>query len=190
MIAGAVAGSVIGTALIAVVAFLLYRRSRKAKAEAGDHALAVLSDNGKSELDSTPIMPPPAVSPSPSMMKNRMDNSSPVSVMSSPYSPHGSELPGQSPFQPPPPMPELHNQTAYPRTPELQGQHAYASQTHHEAYSQQVYEAPGQYRPPFSEAHGQPMSELHGMGWQSGPVANAYEMDGGHSRPQKPPHAQ
>ncbi|KAI3324371.1 hypothetical protein HD806DRAFT_494897 [Xylariaceae sp. AK1471] len=176
VIAGAVVGAVIGTALIAVVAFLLYRRSRKAKAEVAAFVPVVVpeSDNAKPELDNTSIAPPPAVSPSLSMMKNRMENSSPVSAISGLNSPHGSELPGQSPFQQPPPMPELHNQAAYSQTSELQGQSKYSLQTRHEAYSQQVY-----------NAHGPPMSELHGMGWQSGPVSNAYEMDAG----QQSPHA-
>ncbi|KAI1123263.1 hypothetical protein F5Y10DRAFT_252161 [Nemania abortiva] len=166
VIAGAVVGAVVGTALIAVVAFLLYRRSKKAQAA----AKAAVPDPGKPELDSTSVAPAPAGSPSPSMMKARMENPSPISAMSSPYAA--------------PPMPELHNQP--PRTPELQGQEAISPQTPSEAYSQQVYEEPGQYRPPISEAHGQPMSELQGMGWQSGPVPHAYEMDGSDSRNHMP----
>ncbi|KAI0201687.1 hypothetical protein F4808DRAFT_424768 [Astrocystis sublimbata] len=168
VIAGAVVGAVVGTALIAVVAFLFYRRSKKAQ-----HAAAttpVVSDNGKPELDSTAIVPPSTGSPSPSIMKSRMDNASPVSTMASPHSP--------------PPMPELHNQA--PRTPELHGQEAVSPQTPHEAQSQQLYEAHGQSRPQVFEAHGQPRSEL-GLGWQSGPVAHAYEMDASHP---PPPHAQ
>jgi hypothetical protein len=82
-------------------------------------------------------------------------------------------------------MPELYNQAAYSQTSELQGYTTH-SQTRHEAYKQQVHEAPGQYGPPGSNAHGPPMSELQGMGWQSGPVANAYEMDAGHGGPQSP----
>ncbi|KAI8947579.1 hypothetical protein F4801DRAFT_559969 [Xylaria longipes] len=171
VIAGAVVGSVGGTALIAVVAFLLYRRSKKAQQAA---ALAPdISDNGKPELDSTSVALLPTGSPSPSMMKNRMESSSPVSAISSPYAP--------------PPMPELHNQA--PRTPELHGQEAISPQTPHEAYSQQLYEAPGQSRPQVAEAHGQPMSELQGMGWQSGPVPHAYEMDAGDDRSHPSPHA-
>ncbi|KAI0449209.1 hypothetical protein F5B21DRAFT_520558 [Xylaria acuta] len=171
VIAGAVVGAVVGTALIAVVAFLLYRRSKKAQQAA---ALApVVSDDGKAELDSTSVAPPPAGSPSPSMMKYRMENSSPISAISSPYTP--------------PPMPELHSQA--PRTPELHGQEAISPRTPREAYSEQVYEAPGQFRPQAAEAHGQPMSELQGIGWRSGPVPQAYEMDASDDRGHPPPHA-
>ncbi|KAI8631233.1 hypothetical protein F5Y19DRAFT_24927 [Xylariaceae sp. FL1651] len=188
VIAGAVVGAVLGTALIAVVAFLIYRRSKKAKASLPDPAPDVVAENTKPELDSTSIAPPPAVStsPSPSVMKNRMENPSPVSAMSGYNSPHGSELPGQSPFPPPPPpMPELHNQNAYPQTSELQGHNAYSRQTTSVASSQQVYEAPGQHQQPVHEAHGQSRSELQVMGWQSGPVAHAYEMDGGYGGQQE-----
>ncbi|KAI1145469.1 hypothetical protein F4825DRAFT_467311 [Nemania diffusa] len=162
VVAGAVVGAVVGTALIAVVAFLLYRRSKKAQAAA---QAAAVPDPGKPELDSTAVAPPPTGSPSPSMMKTRMENSSPISAMSSAYAA--------------PPMPELHNQP--PRTPELQGHEAISPRTPNEAYSQQVFEAPGQYRPPVPQVHGQPMSELQGIGWQSGPVPQAYEMDGSNS---------
>ncbi|KAI0441377.1 hypothetical protein F4803DRAFT_523581 [Xylaria telfairii] len=171
VIAGAVVGAVVGTAIIAVIAFLLYRRSKKAQQAAATPP--AISDNGKPELDSTSIAPPPAGSPSPSMFKNRMENSSPISAVSSPYAP--------------PPMPELHNQG--PRTPELHGHEAVSPQTPHEANSQQLYEAPGQHRPQVVEAHGQPMSELQGMGWQSGPVPHAYEMDASDSRTHSTPHA-
>ncbi|KAI0429064.1 hypothetical protein F5Y09DRAFT_311372 [Xylaria sp. FL1042] len=163
VIAGAVVGSVAGTALIALAAFLLYRRSKKAK-QAEASATAV-PDAGKPELDSTSVAPAPTGSPSPSIVKNRMEDVSPVSAVSSPYAP--------------PPMPELHNQP--PATPELHGREA--QRMAHQAYSQQVYEVSGQTGSTVSEAHGQPMSELQGMGWQSGPVAHAYEMDGGDSRP-------
>ncbi|KAI1183487.1 hypothetical protein F5B17DRAFT_443402 [Nemania serpens] len=152
VIAGAVVGSVAGTALIALAAFLLYRRSKKAQAKAPEPAG---SDDAKPELDSTPIVPRPGGSPSPSMMKDRMENTSPISAMSSPYAP--------------PPMPELHNQA--PRTPELPGQGAVSPRTPKEAYGQQIH-----------EAQGYPMSELQGMGWQSGPVPHAYEMDASNSR--------
>ncbi|KAI1164386.1 hypothetical protein F5B18DRAFT_615314 [Nemania serpens] len=152
VIAGAVVGSVVVTALIALVAFLLYRRSKKAQAKAPE---PTTSDDVKPELDSTPIVPRPSGSPSPSMMKDRMENTSPISAMSSPYAP--------------PPMPELHNQG--PRTPELPGQGAVSPRTPNEAYGQQIH-----------EAQGYPMSELQGMGWQSGPVPHAYEMDAGNSR--------
>ncbi|KAI0533423.1 hypothetical protein GGR58DRAFT_521577 [Xylaria digitata] len=175
VIAGAVVGAVVGTALIAVIAFLLYRRKKKAQQAAA--AAPTASDNVKPELDSTSIAPPPTGSPSPSMAKNRMDDISPVSAVSSPYAP--------------PLMPELHNQP--PPTPELHGREAVSpqspQQTAHEAYSQQVYEAHGQPRTIISEAHGQPVSELHGMGWQSGPVPHAYEMDGSDTRNQPSPHA-
>ncbi|KAI0808564.1 hypothetical protein GGR55DRAFT_651910 [Xylaria sp. FL0064] len=163
VIAGAVVGAIAGTALIALVAFLLYRRSKKAKqAEA---SAAAAPDAGKPELDSTSVAPPPTGSPSPSIAKTRMEDVSPVSAVSSPYAP--------------PPMPELHNQP--PATPELHGREA--QRMAHEAYSQQVYEVSGHTRSTISEAHGQPMSELQGMGWQSGPVPHAYEMDGSDSRP-------
>ncbi|KAI0405054.1 hypothetical protein F4802DRAFT_195416 [Xylaria palmicola] len=171
VIAGAVVGSVVGTALIAVVAFLLYRRSKKTEAAA--LAPPAVEDAGKSELDNTSISPGSSASPGADMMKNRMENSSPVSAMSSPYVP--------------PPMPELHSQA--PRMPELLGHDAQSPLTPHEAYSQQLYEAPGQSRPPVVEAHGQPMSELQGMGWQSGPVPQAYEMDASDNRNYPPPHA-
>ncbi len=153
VIAGAVVGSVGGTALIAVVAFLLYRRSKKTKQEA-PIALGSI-DEGKPELDSTSVAPPPPTgSPSPSITKSRMEAISPVSAVSSPYTP--------------PPMPELYNQP--PRTSELQGRES--QRPAYEAYSQQVYEVPGQPRPT-------------GLSWQSGPVPNAYEMDGS----QPSPHA-
>lgn len=172
VIAGAVVGAVVGTAIIAVIAFLLYRRS---KMHNRPQLLRRYSDNGKPELDSTSIAPPPPGSPSPSMFKNRMDNSSPISAVSSPYAP--------------PPMAELHNQG--PRTPELHGHEAISPQTPHDAKSQQLYGygAPGQHRPQVFEAHGQQMSELQGMGWQSGPVPHAYEMDASDSRSYAPPHA-
>ncbi|TGJ79497.1 hypothetical protein E0Z10_g9261 [Xylaria hypoxylon] len=158
VIAGAVVGAVGGTALIAAVAFLLYRRKKKAQQAAATAPSGL--DDVKPELDSTSIPPRPTGSPSPSMMKNRMDDISPVSAVSSPYAP--------------PPMPELHNQA--PPTPELHGREAqFQQRTAHEAYSQQVYEAPGQTRPMVSRAHGQPVSAV---GWQSGPVPHAYEMDG------------
>ncbi|KAI0973414.1 hypothetical protein F4678DRAFT_426651 [Xylaria arbuscula] len=163
VIAGAVVGSVGGTSLIALAAFLLYRRSKKPKQEEAPAAAA--SGNGKPELDSTSIAPLTTGSPSPSIAKTRFDDVSPVSAVSSPYAP--------------PPMPELHNQP--PPTPELLGREA--QRTAHEAYSQHVYEAHGQSR--------SMVSELHGMGWQSGPVAQAYEMDGSSdsSRNQLSPHA-
>ncbi|KAI1116564.1 hypothetical protein F5Y14DRAFT_407178 [Nemania sp. NC0429] len=154
VIAGAVAGSVLGTALIALAAFLLYRRSKKAQAKASTTAAA--DDDAKPELDSTPIVPRTSGSPSPSMMKDRMENASPISAMSgSPYAP--------------PPMPELHNQP--PRTPELHGQGAPSPRTPNEAYGREIH-----------EANSYPMSELQGMGWQSGPVPHAYEMDASNGR--------
>ena len=157
VIAGAVVGSVGGTALIALIAFLLYRRSRKTKqAEA---AAPTVSETGKPELDSTSVAQPPTASSSPSLKKSPIEDVSPVS----PYAP--------------PPMPELHNQP--PPTPELHGRET--QRIAYEAYSQQVYEAPGQTRTMVSEAHG-----LQGMGWQSGPVPQAYEMDASDIRNQTP----
>ncbi|KAI1814204.1 hypothetical protein GGS20DRAFT_585693 [Poronia punctata] len=173
-IAGAVVGSVIGTALIAAVAFLIYRRKKKAAAIPPP---VIVSDNGKPELDSMPLAPGTSTSLSPSMMKSPTEGVSPLSALSSPNSPRAPELPGQAPFPPPPPMPELHN--SVPRTPELPGQNSYAP-TRQEAYSQQVYEAPGQYGQPTYGAQGQ----AQGMGWQSGPMSHSYEMDGGHGRQQ------
>lgn len=155
VIAGAVVGAVVGTALIALVAFLLYRRSKKAQTAASAPAVP---DAGKPELDSTAIVAPTSGSPSPSITKNEMIGSSPVSVLSSPYA-----VPSAA---------ELHNQR--PRTPVLQSPDAPSPQTPHEAHSQQVYEAPGQFRPPVP-GH-------QGMGWQSGPIPNAYEMDGTSAR--------
>jgi len=179
VIAGAVAGSVLGTGLIAAVAFLLYRRKKMAQANAAAPPVVVAED-GKPELDNTSIAPPPAGSPSPSMIKLRVDDVSPVSGISSPNSPYGSELAAQTRFGPPPPMPELHSPAAYPRTSELPERNFHLSAAHHEAYSQQIYEVPGQYRPPVS-------GPRHpGMGWQSGPVPNAYEMDGGYAGSQEP----
>ncbi|KAI0545016.1 hypothetical protein F4679DRAFT_588945 [Xylaria curta] len=168
VIAGAVVGSVVGTSIIAIAAFLLYRRRKKAQ------SAPIVPDNGKPELDSTSIAPPPVGSSSHSMTDNRMDNASPVSAVSGAYA-H-------------PPMPELHNQA--PRTPELHGQEAVSPKTPHEAHSRHLYEAPGQSQPQVVEAHGQPRSELQGMGWQSGPVPHAYEMDANDGRHQPPPHAQ
>jgi cbb3-type cytochrome oxidase subunit 3 len=179
VIAGAVVGAVLGTAVIAGVAFFIYRQKKKTQANAAN-APVVVADNAKPELDSTSIAPPPAGSPSPSMMKMRMDDVSPVSGISSPSSPYGSELAAQTPFRPPPPMPELRSSTIYSNTTELPGQSIHSSVTHYEAHSQQIHEAPGQYRPPMS-GPGQP-----GMGWQSGPVPNAYEMDGGYAGSQEP----
>ncbi|KAI0395477.1 hypothetical protein F5Y17DRAFT_423085 [Xylariaceae sp. FL0594] len=168
VIAGAVAGSVIGTGLIAAVAFLLYRRRKKAEANAANPPIA-LADEGKPELDSTSVAPGTAGSLSPSMQKLRMDDVSPVSAISGPNSPYGSEL------------------AAYPpRTTELPERNFHPSATHHEALSQQIYEAPGQHQAPPPSSGGQ--GNAGGMGWQSGPVPNAYEMDGGYTGP-KDPHA-
>ncbi|KAI1177117.1 hypothetical protein F4777DRAFT_227624 [Nemania sp. FL0916] len=191
VIAGAVVGAVVGTALIAVVAFLLYRRSKKAQ-QAAAAAGPDVPESDKPELDSTSVAPPPTHggSPSPSIMKHRMENSSPISAISSPYAaPPMPELHSQNPATPElqghsntmtPPMSELHSQA--PRTPELQGHDTVSPMS--EAYSQQVYEAPGQY------SHtSQSVSQHQTMGWQSGPIPQAYEMDGSDSR-RHMPHAQ
>ncbi|KAI0164005.1 hypothetical protein GGR57DRAFT_272348 [Xylariaceae sp. FL1272] len=191
-IAGAVVGAVLGTALAAVSAFTVYRKSRKnkaASAAAVEHVPSQTSegpDNGKSELASTTVAIPPSVSPAGTNHSRKENNISPVSGYSSP---HGSELQAHSPFGPPPPMPpnmselqsqtgygrptELHNQTAYPRPSELQAPNAYPQETS----GQQVYEAPGQHQPQYSQ------------GYQSGPVAQSYEMDGGSHDYQQPPQA-
>ncbi|ORY63901.1 uncharacterized protein BCR38DRAFT_392153 [Pseudomassariella vexata] len=184
--------------IAATVGFI--RRCRNQNAgKNGTHVISIGDGgHGKSELDSTSIIPPPMGSPSPSMVKasliSRTDNVSPVSAYSRPQT---AELQGQYPFAPPFPSrselggqqaysPQQHN--SYPKQSELQGQHAFAtalSQGTAEAHGWQVYEAPGKCRPPVYEAYGQDVgpqrAELQQMGWQSGPVGAYHEMDGGYT---------
>ncbi|KAI5918145.1 hypothetical protein F4810DRAFT_603256 [Camillea tinctor] len=168
-IVGAVVGVVVGLIIIAFLAFFFWRRSQKAKQK---QAGMMAGDGGfdKPELDNTAVNQTPGSSPSTGFAQAngapRSDNVSPVSGHSSPYT----ELQGHNSFPPPSAMAsELHNQNIYARTSELQGQGVYSPQTPH-------------------EAHGQPVSELHGMGWQAGPVAQFHEMDGANTmyhHPQK-----
>ncbi|KAI1268123.1 hypothetical protein F5Y18DRAFT_279075 [Xylariaceae sp. FL1019] len=199
-IAGGVIGAIIGAALLAVAAFLRYRKSKKntrdsaAAMEQTPQEISGGPNNGKMELDSTTVAIPPSVSPAITNNSRKENNISPVSGYSSP---HGSELHAHSPFGPPPPMPqnmselqnqtaygrpsELHNQTAYPRPSELQAPNAYPQETS----GQQVHEAPGQNQPQY----GYGRSELQGLSHQSGPVGQSYEMDGSSHGYQQPPHA-
>ena len=122
----------------------------------------------------------------------RPDTISPISGGNSPYSPpppHGAELHGQHP----PPFPpantsELQGQNAYQMQPTYAGSHP-PSPGHvqqypgvQEAYSQPIYEVPGQQQRPIYQADSRPVhpprAELQGMGWQSGPVNEYHEMDG------------
>ncbi|KAI2617750.1 hypothetical protein GGR54DRAFT_193202 [Hypoxylon sp. NC1633] len=192
-IAGAVVGGVVGLVASGLSAFFLWRRRRRNQANNQAISPSVGPETGgdKPELDSTAIAPAPPASPRPSAVKEqaiaRVENISPVSAQSSPNT---SELQGHSAYSPPPvpQVPELHNQNIYSQTSELQGQDAHASQTQgqhptyspQEAYGQPVYEASSQSEPQVYEAQGQPRSELQGMDWQSGPVAEFHELDGAH----------
>ncbi|OTB12143.1 hypothetical protein K445DRAFT_321405 [Daldinia sp. EC12] len=169
-IVGAVVGVLAGIGLVGLVIFFFWRRRRYGQ-NGGQTVPQPIGPeySGKPELDG---------SPNPDVLKNqevtRVDNVSPVSAYSSPNT---SELQGHSAY-PQPPVPQM---------PELRGQD-HASQmpspvspyTPQEAHSQPVYEAPAQQKPQVYEAHGQPRSELPGMGWQSGPVAEVHEVDGGY----------
>ncbi|KAI0378944.1 hypothetical protein F5Y04DRAFT_260694 [Hypomontagnella monticulosa] len=155
-IIGAVVGVVGGLAIIGLVAFFLWKRSRKN--QAAPHP-AVAEFSGKPELDGAVAAPSPAASPNPSAMKGsadtRVDNVSPVTAHSVPH--NTSELSGY-PLAPPSPQ-EAYGRPVVP-----------------------VHEVPGQHYPDIHEAHGQPKAELQGMSWQSGPVAGYHEMDGGYRR--------
>ncbi|KAI1490516.1 hypothetical protein F5X96DRAFT_679049 [Biscogniauxia mediterranea] len=168
-IVGAVIGVVVGLILIALAAFFFWRRSQKTKRQNQANMAAGSSGFDKPELDNTAINQAPGANHIMSAVQAhgvpRSDNVSPVSGHSSPYT---SELQGHNSHPPPPVIAsELQNQNIYARTSELQGQGVYSPQTPH-------------------EAHGQPISELHGMGWQAGPVAQYHEMDGANTTHQHP----
>lgn len=199
-IVGGVVGGVGGLALIAAVVFFFWRRSRKAKIQVVTNVESDVGA-GKPELDSTAaaaaLASPPSSSPSPSALKgqppSRADNVSPVSAHNT------SELHGQSPA---PQMSELHARqgggstaaaAAAAARPELPGQNSfdaraaatsnhplYSSAGHNaqEAFSQQVYEAPVQHPTQVHEMHAQSNT----TNWQSGPVLQYHEMDGGSRR--------
>lgn len=166
-IVGGVVGGVGGLALIAAVVFFFWRRSRKAKIQV---ATNVESDvgAGKPELDSTAaaaaLASPPSSSPSPSALKgqppSRADNVSPVSAHNT------SELHGQNSFD--------------ARAAATSNHPLYSSAGHNaqEAFSQQVYEAPVQHPTQVHEMHAQSNT----TNWQSGPVLQYHEMDGGSRR--------
>ncbi|KAI1806248.1 hypothetical protein F4811DRAFT_511208 [Daldinia bambusicola] len=169
-IVGAVVGTLAGIAFIGLVAFFFWRRRRYN--QSGDRIVpqtVVQEYTGKPELDGNP---------NPDALKDqeatRIDNVSPVSAYSSPNT---SELQGYNAYpQPPiPQMPELRGQDYAPQMPSPVSPHS-----PQEANSQPVYEAPAQHKPQVHEAHGQPRSELPGMGWQSGPVTEFHEVDGGY----------
>ncbi|KAI0593550.1 hypothetical protein F4775DRAFT_577532 [Biscogniauxia sp. FL1348] len=167
-IVGAVVGVVVGLILIALAAFFFWRRSQRAKSQNQANMAAGSSGFDKPELDNTAVGQAPGTSPSMSTVQAhgvpRSDNVSPVSGHSSPYT----ELQGHNSYPPPPAIAsELHNQNIYARTSELQTPGVNSPQTPH-------------------EAHGQPVSELHGMGWQAGPVAQYHEMDGANTMHQHP----
>ncbi|KAI1504755.1 hypothetical protein F5X99DRAFT_432521 [Biscogniauxia marginata] len=169
-IVGAVIGVVAGLVLIGLAAFVFWRRSQRAKNRSQSNIMPGGPESGgadKPELENTTVSQAPGASPSLSTLKPqdapRTNNVSPVSRHSSPYT---SELQGHSSYAQ---MSELHNDNIYARTSELQGQNV---------YSQQLPQ----------EAHGQSVSELHGMGWQAGPIAQFHEMDGttgGRPQPQR-----
>ncbi|RYP71180.1 hypothetical protein DL771_004980 [Monosporascus sp. 5C6A] len=181
-IVGAVVGAVVGLAFIAAGAFFIWRHSRKAKSAVnadGD----LRTGTGKPELDGTVVavgpVPPPTSSPSPSgwnkQPPSRTDNISPVSTQQK-----TSELHAQSPATQ---ASELHAQSPGPQMSELHGQNGLPSQTANayfpasgpqQAFGQPVYEAPVQHPTQVHEMHGQPDTS-----WQSGPIMQYHEMDGG-----------
>ncbi|KAI5866034.1 hypothetical protein GGS23DRAFT_555142 [Durotheca rogersii] len=191
-IVGAVVGVVGGLIVVGLAVFIFRRRAQHNKNPNVASAAGPEVGGGKPELDGSGFVPAPGpTSPSPSTLEahaaTRMDNVSPVSAHSSPPK---SELPSQGAFPPSPiglQPSELHNQNMYSQTQELQAQSANPSQMRgphspyggQEALGQPIYEAPGQQQPPTYEAYGQPRSELQGMSWQSGPVTQYHEMDGG-----------
>ncbi|KAI1097544.1 hypothetical protein F4804DRAFT_347096 [Jackrogersella minutella] len=180
-IVGAVVGAAAGLAVISLLVFFFWRRSRHNRGN--NQAMSLNSGHefsGKPELDGAVAASAPAASHNGSMLTGlgvtHRDNVSPVSAHSSPNT---SELQAHSTYPPPhtvPQMPELHSQN----------QGAYSSQTSNqnssyntqEAYGQPVYEAPGQHVPQVYEAQGQPRSELQGVGWQSGPVTGFHDSGG------------
>ncbi|KAI1656384.1 hypothetical protein F4813DRAFT_364204 [Daldinia decipiens] len=169
-IVGVVVGVLAALALIGLAIFFFWRQRRHSQNGSQTMSQPVDSEySGKPELDG---------SQNPDVLKTqevtRVDNVSPVSAYSSPNT---SELQGHGGY-PQPPIPQI---------PELRGQN-HASQmpspispyTPQEAHGQPVHEAPAQTEPRVYEAHGQPRSELEGMGWQSGPVTGLHEVDGGY----------
>ncbi|KAI0888276.1 uncharacterized protein GGS22DRAFT_185654 [Annulohypoxylon maeteangense] len=145
-IVGAAVGAVAGSAMLGLIAFFFWRRSRLNRGY--DKAVPLDSAEGfagKPELDGAVLASASAISPgfstSGGQAASMVDNVSPVSAPSSPYKP---ELQG-------------HNPPQYSHIPELHDQ------------NQNTYS--------IHEAQGQPRSELPGMGWQSGPVAEFHELD-------------
>ena len=202
---GAVVGVVGGLALIGLSAWFFWRQSQKAKAREAASAIASNPgfESGRPELDGAVMgaVSPPSSSPRPSASKevlsSRVENVSPISASANNPA---SELHAQSPG---PQMAELPlggiaAQHAASSRPELQGQNSYSAQTTYnamttsishtthppnpqEAASQQVYEAPVQHPTQVHEMHGQ-----SSMNWQSGPVTQLYEMEGGPDRSHTP----
>ncbi|KAI2468662.1 hypothetical protein F4781DRAFT_397461 [Annulohypoxylon bovei var. microspora] len=168
-IVGAAIGAAAGLAILGLIAFFFWRRSRHNR---GYDQAELHEFSGKPELDGAAAASTSMTGPDSSTLNgqtaSRTDNVSPVSA---PSSPNTSELQGHNayPASLVSQMPELHGQN----------QGTYCPQ---EAYGQPVYEAPSQHGSQAYEAYGQPRSELQGMGWQSGPVVEFHEMDDNHRR--------
>ncbi|KAI1205500.1 uncharacterized protein F4807DRAFT_464586 [Annulohypoxylon truncatum] len=152
-IIGAAVGAAAGSAMLGLIAFFFWRRSRHNR----NHQQAAPLNSadgfaGKPELDGAVPTSTSATSPNSNTLDRHaaslVDNVSPVSATSTPYKP---ELQGHNDYIP-----------QYSQVPELHGQ------------NQDTYN--------LHEAHGQPRSELPGMGWQSGPVAEFHELDDNHRK--------
>ncbi|KAI0898839.1 hypothetical protein F4806DRAFT_315451 [Annulohypoxylon nitens] len=152
-IVGAAVGAAAGSAVIGLVAFFFWRRSRHNRGY--EQAVLLTSADGfagKPELDGAAPVSTSATSPDSGVMNGQGgslgDNVSPISAASSPYKP---ELQGQNDYPP-----------RYSQGSEVHGQNQGTYNLH--------------------EAQGQPRSELPGMGWQSGPVAEFHELEDNHRR--------
>ncbi|KAI1086989.1 hypothetical protein F5B19DRAFT_487073 [Rostrohypoxylon terebratum] len=152
-IVGVAVGAAAGSAVIGLLAFFFWRRSRHNRGyEQAVPLTSVDGFAGKPELDGAAPVSTSATSPDSSALNGQAvslgDNVSPVSAASSPYKP---ELQGQNDYSP-----------RYPQVSESHGQNQGTYNLH--------------------EAQGQPRSELPGMGWQSGPVEEFHELEDSHRR--------